>query len=539
MLCKNCKWFCISLNIVNSILLCIIIAKRNAFKSLKQPMKKPQHLLFYFLVLLEFTAATAQQPGKIVISFNENNTYQTIQNFGASDAWSCQFAGNWANEKKNAIADWLFSMDTLPNGNPKGIGLSIWRYNLGAGSAEQQDRSGIKDEWRRAALTLGTDKKVEGQNWFLQAAKERGVQQFLGFFNSPPVQFTKTGKAYAEKGKCNIDSTNYKAFADYTVDAIKQIAKSTGVTFDYISPVNEPQWEWSDGGQEGCPYSNVEISSLVKTFSNAFQKNKLKTQLLLAESGHLKYLLPANDKHDKDNQVVDFFVPSSSTYIGNMPNVSNVIASHSYFSTSPFTNGMQLRGRIKDAVARIKGLQYWQSEYCILGDNAGEINGSKKDVGMTSALYVAKVIHEDLVGANAAAWQWWTAISAYDYKDGLVYIDKNKEDGQISDSKMLWAVGNYSRFIRPDMKRIQVNVPEVKGLLTSGFVSADKKTIVLVLVNDDEHERILSLNAINSTQHYKTVATYLTNNIENLGKHTASTSNLLVPAKSVLTVVLQ
>ena len=502
-------------------------------------MKKPVHVLFCLYALLRLNIATAQQPEKIVISFNENVTYQTIQNFGASDAWSCQFAGNWPAEKKNAIADWLFSMDTLPNGNPKGIGLSIWRYNLGAGSAEQQDGSGIKDEWRRAALTLGKDKKVQGQNWFLQAAKERGVQQFLGFFNSPPVQFTKTGKAYAAKGKCNIDSANYKAFANYTVDAVKQIAKSTGVTFDYISPVNEPQWDWSDGSQEGCPYSNIEISQLVKVFSSAFQENKLKTELLLAESGHLKYLLPANDKQNKDNQVVDFFQPSSSAYIGNIPNVSNAIASHSYFSTSPFANGMQLRSKIKNAVTQIKNLHYWQSEYCILGDNAGEINGSKKDLGMKSALYVAKVIHEDLAGANASAWQWWTAISAYDYKDGLVYIDKNKEDGQISDSKMLWAVGNYSRFIRPGMKRIQVDLPEVKGMLVSGFASADKKEIVLVLVNEDESERSISLKSVSHSLHYEKIAAYLTDNTESLGKHNASINSLVVPAKSLLTVVLQ
>jgi len=504
-----------------------------------------KHIIVLLCSALAVQTAAGQQGHRMSITVNVDPevSYQTIHNFAASDAWSCQFAGNWPDSKRNRMADWLFSTDTTAAGQPTGIGLSMWRFNIGAGSAEQGAASGIKDEWRRAASLQAADsssrKKLEGQYWFLQAAQQRGVQQFLGFLNSPPVQFTSNGKAFATNGNCNISADRYADLSAYLAQAVHQVKAATGVQFNYISPVNEPQWEWSDGGQEGCPYSNVEISSLVKTFSNAFQKNKLKTQLLLAESGHLKYLLPANDKHDKDNQVVDFFVPSSSTYIGNMPNVSNVIASHSYFSTSPFTNGMQLRGRIKDAVARIKGLQYWQSEYCILGDNAGEINGSKKDVGMTSALYVAKVIHEDLVGANAAAWQWWTAISAYDYKDGLVYIDKNKEDGQISDSKMLWAVGNYSRFIRPGMKRIQVNGPEVKGLLTSGFVSADKKTIVLVLVNDDEHERILSLNAINSTRHYKTAATYLTNNIENLGKHTASTSNLLVPAKSVLTVVLQ
>ncbi|MEO7983286.1 MAG: glycoside hydrolase, partial [Bacteroidota bacterium] len=112
-------------------------------------------LVHFFLGLVTLfcikPGSSAQQSSsKISIRFDEQKTYQIIQNFAASDAWACQFAGNWPAEKKNAIADWLFSMDTLSNGNPKGIGLSLWRYNLGAGSAEQADSSGIKDEWRRA-----------------------------------------------------------------------------------------------------------------------------------------------------------------------------------------------------------------------------------------------------------------------------------------------------------------------------------------------------------------------------------------------------
>src|SRR3954465_4200961 len=261
-------------------------------------------------------SAKAQQPATIVIHFNEKNTRQTIRNFAASDAWACQFTGNWPDQKRNAMADWLFSMDTFANGNPKGIGLSMWRFNIGAGSAEQGDSSGIRDPWRRAAsFPLRKEDKrtaeLEGQLWFLQAAKKRGVNQFLGFFNSPPVWLTKNGKAYANGGKCNIDSSHYTAFAEYTAGVIKNIKGSTGVNFNYLSPVNEPQWDWSDGGQEGCPYTNAEISSLARKFNTVFLQNKINTQLLITESGHLKYLLKDDDKPGKGNQVYDLFNPLS------------------------------------------------------------------------------------------------------------------------------------------------------------------------------------------------------------------------------------
>src|SRR4051794_38499368 len=100
------------------------------------------------------------------VYLNPDTTYQTISNFGASDAWSCQFVGQWPDTKKNVIADWLFSTDTTASGQPAGIGLSMWRFNIGAGTADQTD---IKDEWHRA----GTWQNQEGQIWFLQAAKKR------------------------------------------------------------------------------------------------------------------------------------------------------------------------------------------------------------------------------------------------------------------------------------------------------------------------------------------------------------------------------
>src|SRR5690349_7168247 len=110
-------------------------------------------------------AQSANAP--LTLTIDVNKTYQTIHNFSASDAWSCQFVGNWPDAKRNAMADWLFSMDTAANGNPRGIGLSMWRFNLGAGSSEQGSASGIRDEWRRAESFLEADGSY---NWNKQAA---------------------------------------------------------------------------------------------------------------------------------------------------------------------------------------------------------------------------------------------------------------------------------------------------------------------------------------------------------------------------------
>jgi len=441
------------------------------------------------------------QDSVVLVNIDLSKTFQRIDNFGASDAWSCQFVGNWPKEKKNKIADLLFSSDTLNDGSPKGIALSLWRFNIGAGSADQAEKSGIKDEWRRAESFLNPDgsynwKKQAGQMWFLSTAKKRGVKEFLGFVNSPPVNFTLNGKAYATAGKSNIAADKYGAFAEYLSTVEKEIKKLSGITLDYVSPVNEPQWDWSDGGQEGCPYKNSEIAGLVRCIDTNFSRKNVPSKIVVAEAGSLVYLFSPVDKPGKGNQVDDFFKQGSPDYIGDLKSVKKTIMGHSYFTTSPISSAIKSRQLLAQNINDVNGLSFWQSEYCILGNNSGEIDGNKRDLGIDAALYLAKVIHTDLTAANASAWHWWTAISAFDYKDGLIYVDKNKTDGNYYASKMLWAMGNYSRFIRPGAIRVDANITGESSLKNPLLISAfkDGKNLTVVAVNNNDENVIVRLN---------------------------------------------
>lgn len=477
------------------------------------------------------------QSGEVTIHIDAAKTYQTISNFAASDAWACQFVGNWPDAKRNRIADLLFSRNTYPDGSPMGIGLSQWRFNIGAGSTQQGNASGIGDEWRRAESFLNADgaynwQNQAGQVWFLKAAKQRGVKQFLGFSNSPPVQFTANGKSFATKGKVNITPDKYDDFAAYLASTVKGLQKVAGIKFDYISPVNEPQWDWSDGGQEGCPYNNAEIAGLVRAIDKTFQKDKISTKILIGEAGSINYLFTKGDKHGKGNQVNDFFKPGTPAYIGDLPTLSRTIATHSYFTTSPMAASVKARKALADTVAAINGLQLWQSEYCILGDNAGEIDGRHRDLGIDAALYLASVIHTDLTVANASAWQWWTAISPYDYKDGLIYIDKNKTDGNFYASKMLWAMGNYSRFITQDAVRIAAT-PSSGPLLVSAFKNG--RELTLVIVNTTKEPVTTGFDAVSAKLSLET--SYLTAQDSELKSGKVTGNNATIPARSIVTFI--
>ncbi|MFP9114400.1 glycoside hydrolase family 30 protein [Flavobacterium sp. RHBU_3] len=488
---------------------------------------------------------TSQPEQGITLTIDDATTYQTMEHFGASDAWSCQFVGNWPDSKKNAIADLLFSTQNDASGNPLGIGLSIWRFNVGAGSAEQGAASGIGDEWRRAESFLNSDgtynwDKQQGQVWFAQAAKSRGVDKLLIFPNSPPVSITRNGKAFASSGTIisNLASDKYSAYADYLV-AVAQGLQTKGLMPNYISPMNEPQWDWNDGGQEGTPFYNNEIASITTLLNQKIEDSNLNATISLGEAGQINYLYEVGNRPGRADQIKDFFTAGSANYVGNLSKVEPKIAGHSYFTTSPFATMVSQRQQLASAVSQVSGLKYWMSEYCILGDNAGEINGNGRDLGINPALYLAKVIHADLSVANATAWHWWLAISPYDYKDGLIYIDKEKTDGNYYKSKMLWALGNYSRFIRPGYQRVKISSSKGdssnENFLYSAYKDPATGKLVTVVINSSAQP--VSFTLKKGTRSLTGLKGYITSSDKELQMQNLTDGEAItLPARSIITI---
>jgi len=503
----------------------------NLFLHQKRPVFR--FFMLFCLIIPVITQAQNKRIVKAEIDFQ--NPAQWIEGFGASDAWTCQFAGLWPEDKKNRMADLLFSNKFDKAGNPLGIGLNFWRFAIGGGSTEQGKASGIRDEWRRQPSFLNingsyNENAMQGQIWFMNAAKARGVKNFLGFVNSPHVNFTLNQKAFSSDGKCNLDFGKADAFSLDLARAIKIIKKKTGIDLDYISPINEPQWKWNEGKQEGCPYTNQEIANLVKNLSRTLNQAGLKTKIQIAEAGQLNYLTNHPDSV-KSRQIEYFFDPNSIGYLGDLKNLDRSISGHSYFTTSPEQKSIQIRNNVRENIAKYDQLRFWMSEYCVLGDSL--LKGQGRDLGMTTALFIAKLVHYDLVYANASSWQWWLALSIGDYKDGLVYIDKSKTDGKVYDSKMLWAFGNYSRFIPAGSVRIPIKVADEKDVYLSSYLKDNK--IITVAVNYSDEPIHLELSGMDKTR--KNIAVYTTSASLNLAPSVSAPDHINLPAKSITTLI--
>lgn len=503
--------------------------------------------------ILATSTAIAGHP--VIYRIETTKAEQTVHHFGASDAWSMQFAGLWPEAQQNQVADWLFSTDNDTNGQPKGIGLSVWRFNLGAGSVEQGDAAQIQPCTRTECLMRqdGTWdwSRQQGQRHFLHLAKERGVPHFLAFMNSAPVYFTANGLA-TNTGRgsfINLRSDQYGAFASFAANALKGIEAHDGIHFDYFCPVNEPDgsWDWLGPKQEGSPATNREVAKVVKAMSRAFKKQRLSTKIMFNESSDLRCLFGLHDAGwQRGREVPAFFTKDSTdTYVGDCYGTMPVIMAHSYWTNTPVSYMRQAREALRDSLRRY-GVEYWQTELCVMGNDEEIGGGSHYDFSMLTGLYIARVIHHDLVYGNAASWSWWRSMGG-DYRDGLirVFSDDNWKTGRALPSKLMWCLGNYSRFVRPEAVRYDITAldkdgktvkdgdTEPYGIMASAYKNTDGSWIV-VAINYSEATRLFRLEGVEGTWRMYRTSDAEGESLKPVGTTTGNTS--LMP-KSITTFV--
>lgn len=491
-----------------------------------------------------------------------NRQCQPIDGFGASDAWSFWQIGTWEDSLQTKVADWLFSSETDSEGNPKGIALSIWRFNAGAGSATQGDSAKINRDTRTEYY-----QNQVGQRRFLQHAKERGVPTFLAFFNTPPVNLTINGLGTntGRGGTLNLRDDCYDDFARYAADMVQDIEKEDGIHFDYLCPVNEPDghWNWQGPKQEGTPATNREIARLAKEFGQEFSKRGLQTQILINESSDYRCMFATHQTDwQRGYEIQSFWNPDSvDTYVGNIPNVAHIMAGHSYWTNTPILKPSDrryekvglygYRKRINDEFNRLKDRPvFWQTELCIMSNDEEIHGGGGFDFTMEQALYVARVMHYDLTVANAQSWQWWRAAGG-NYKDGLIrmYVKGERTVGargqrraavmqnMVRDSKLMWTLGNFSRFVRPGAVRLDVEGKmEVDGLMLSAYRNTDG-AIAVVAINYSQDDKVIDLQGAG-----KNAQAYRTSDVE--GENLKLIPNIKLssaplPARSVTTFVIK
>ncbi|WP_369800286.1 beta-L-arabinofuranosidase domain-containing protein [Xylanibacter muris] len=495
---------------------------------------------------------------KNIFTVDPSRPHQQIDCFGASDAWSMRFIGEMSQNTQSHVARLLFSSETDSQGNPMGIGLSLWRFNIGAGSAEQGDGSlinyGTRTECFQDSNGTYNWNKQKGQRSFLKLAKNHGVPYLLGFLNSPPVHYTKNGLATntGRGGTYNLREDKYEEFAGFLADVISGLEAHDGVKFDYLSPVNEPDghWNWQGPKQEGTPATKYEIARLSRVIDKELQSRGISTRMIIPESSDYRCMMSTHETGpERGYEIQSFFSKDSAeTYIGNLKSIPRLMAGHSYWTNTPVEYMKECRKALRDTLRKYN-VELWQSEVCIMGNDEEIGGGGGYDRTMKTALYVARMIHHDLVFADARSWQWWRAVGG-NYKDGLLFQYKapGSANDTIVDSKLLWTLGNYSRFIRPGALRIEVkrSCPDLQpdpdaatqpyGLMCSAFRNRDGSTVI-VMINYSYEDETAGFNIPNKAEWkvYRT-SDKAGESLKFIEKRN-NISNVAFPARSVTTLV--
>ncbi len=429
------------------------------------------------------TGPPRTESGARILDIDAATRFQVLDNFAASDCWSMKQLGSWSEENRRRVADLLFSTED-------GIGLSAWRFNIGGGICAD-----IRSSWRTAESFETAEGQYDwsrqaGERWFLAAAKARGVRQFIAFVNSPPARMTKNGKTYCtpEVGPTNLKDGYEGQYARYLADILKHFREDPDpaqrIDFGWISPVNEPQWEWNGPGQEGNRVPNDVIKRILRALNAELKQQSVPTKILAPESGSLALpgMTGSIDMYGAryGNYVSEFCGdPETADLMGRL------ICSHSYRSDLLPNGLVNARQKLRAQLDLYPGWRFWQSEYCVMQGPNGE-GGGGRDMGIDAALNIARVMHQDLVLLNASAWQWWTAVSKEHFKDGLLYTDYHKpgDPESLYTPKTFWAFGNFSRFVRPGARRVSLaGAQDLNGLLGSAWDDREAGRLVVVLIN--------------------------------------------------------
>lgn len=487
----------------------------------------------------------AGETGVTVI--DEKATYQTMDGFGASACWWAQTVGGWDN-----VTDVLALLYDKENG----IGLNVFRYNLGAGSVDDEhiyvERSRT-ESFLKADGSYDFSADANAQNVLAIAKSLAGDDLRVTLFaNSPPVSLTRNGLAYGSAGTdedpwgCNLDPANYEAYADYLYTVAKYFTDEGYRVVD-VSPVNEPQYSWrawynADGtfsmNQEGGYYHENDMLGLYKVLIAKFDGSELDekgVKLSMFESG------AAEGRNTTFSQILDALLGKGKNqykYNKELRDYFDTISMHSYWSSE----ATKARAAIYLS-EKYSNYDVICTEYCqMTNDGSTGVldlieaeNYSTNGMTIEYGTAMAEVIIDDLTILNAKEWDWWTACSFGIYPDGLVYL--NYEDhSDIQTSKRLWCLGNFSKFIDEGAVRIAAD-SGVKKLSSCAFKNPDGSTVI-VYVNAKDIDQTTKLEGISSGSYevYTTSAEYdlaLTASGDN-----AADAVISVPAQSVVTVVL-
>lgn len=444
-------------------------------------------------------AVTSPAPVTVRAQIDWNQRRQSIDGFGASSDYFVRDFAAFPENKRKQVLDALF--DTT-----RGAGLSIVRSRIWDGSCDgPPSRCRIKPTplthnpapgvWefdcppvQRDGRCVPGQPKDRWQIWFAREAKRRAKDvSFIFSVWSPPGWMKDTGRP-EEGGR--LIKRFYPAYAEYLSRNVREYASRYGIKADVLSVQNEPALV---GPAATTLWTPEELREFVKDhLGPRFAADRVTSRIMVAEDQYWGEMSAKAILAD----------PDAARYIG-------LFGGHNYNnSTTPF-GGVARRIDLGAAAGR----PVWMTEVSRHGQ------GVPFDPSIDDALGWAKSIHEFMTVADASAWLYWRfqrpggpESPGWPAGGREMLINMVPETGRVETAKRLWAMGNYSRFIRPGFVRVAATATPAPGVHLSAYrdarrLSGKANGFVVVVVNENRKDVVIDLERARVDAVYRTSAT--------------------------------
>jgi glucuronoarabinoxylan endo-1,4-beta-xylanase len=500
------------------------------------------------------------QSATVTVSWND--TRQTIDGFGVSQTGNhipghldiAAYLQSWPEPQRSQMLDLAYSQ-------AGGIGLTIHRSSILPTLSPSQGVWNYSDP---------------AQTWIMKEATKRGPVKLIGTVWSPPAWMKQDG--HTSSGHCRLTNSHcfgnhecgctaspptneacgdlvcdpgtsvlrfahYQSFADYLARYVKQYATANQVSIYAVSMANEPD---ASVNWDSCAWHSDWIATFLKLYlAPTFAANNIQAKVIAPEASSWDVVeryapidplfqpppppscQPAHPETCPPGAVEPLPL-LAATY--NDPAALarlDIAAGHLY-------DGDPTR-KFDQALAA--GKKVWQTE-ASLSHCAWDIDG---------ALAWATKIHQGLTAANVSAWLWWNLFLWADNQSLIANTigvgpavcsdpaSVGTHDGRnYSVSKVLWALGNYSRFIRPGFVRMHTSSSH-SSLLASSYRDPVTGRAVVVVINHATSAIAASFSIPASSG---LVIPYVTSSIANLAPQTPVYLGgpITIPARSIVTL---
>jgi glucuronoarabinoxylan endo-1,4-beta-xylanase len=450
--------------------------------------------LFWPVLPMLFVGATGETiaagpPKGTTVTVDFAQPLQAIDGFGASITWVANDLGNFAPADQTTILDALY--------NPNAPSAALSWVRAGTMLCEFNPSPGT---YNFSHYLIQSE-----MSWLNRVAAAYGVTHVLASTWTPPAWMKSNGSC---SNGGSVLPQYYPDLASTKVLWLQDAQAALGRPIDVESVQNEPDISAS---YDSANYTTDQITAFVTGYLKpAMTGAALTTKIMVPEPavyGGTSY----------------FDSNWANPILGdpNMAAVVDIMGTHGYG---------QLRNLSQPCTTCVQhGKPYWQTE--VMNDNGGYSGSITNAQSWTTSIYQA------LNKGGFSAYYYWWAMNFTADNQGLVNYSNTNWTFQIP--KRLYAIGQFSRFIRPGSTLLTSSSSSASLESTAALPASG--TVALVLSNTSTAAITATVTLKNTTALPATVTPYVTSATQNQTQLapvtvTNGTFTITIPATSVLTV---